>query len=739
MAVKYQPGREVMPVGRIPYADVNARNFGAQIGQAMQGLGQDVKEIDERYQEAEARDADTEYQRELSRLWYDPDKNEGYSLKHQKDALDQNYKDVQAAARQALGKISEKLSGKQAREMFLRSAEVRFTGFSERMSAHASQQRTIWEKTSSDARVKESVTQAVNFYNDDKAFEQALRVIEIESLTQANLDGDGEASPITVQRRRAYEGAAWASRLMRYKQDDPQKAWDLFNSNRHRIDTVTAGQLEATLRGAVVPVWAKNAADAIMKGAPAPNATLFTDKIEYAESRGRRFDENGKLIEGPMTKHGTAKGEMQVLDSTNLDPGFGVKPAANDTPEERARVGRDYGNAMLARYGNQTLALAAYNWGPGNVDALIAKGFDPRNGGEAEQLFMAKLPEETRNYIEGINKKFPQTAGTMPTAADVDKHLASWIAQAREMGKVMFPNDPVEQEMLVSQVQQKVNVIAAGNAATARAHRDTLVNAVLGINANGQQLPPAQRPKTLTDLLKLNGAQDAWVASDADQKRAILGMLEQEASGAERTMTPEAYDAYYALSSLSANDPEKFLNTNLVVEARKSGITNAYLDRLTLIQREMGTRANRDVMKGASQQSALRIAKNMLAAAKIDVTPKEGTTQAKTLAAFEGRLFEALDRFTDTNKKLPSDGDVREIVGALLAQGRQTNETYIFGTPPRAFESEDLTTWQTDQEAPASFVAALRKRLKREPTQAEVVRSYTDYLIFLSAGKKKAK
>lgn len=731
-----------MPVGRVPYADVDARHFGAGIGEAVQGLGAEAKEIKDRYDEAEARDADTEYQRALSKLWYDPDKNDGYSLKNQKDALGQNYRDVEASARKSIDEIAGRLRSDQARALFSRAANARFSGFTERMNAHAIQQRNIWETTSSDARVKESIVQSTNFYNDDKLFEQTLAVIGDETLTQANLAGDGDGSPITVQRRRAYEGAAWTARLMRWKQDDPQRAWDVFTTNRHRMDVTTALQLEQTLRSAVIPVWTKNTADAIISGTATPNANLgevFTDKIKWAESRGRRFDENGKLIEGPMTKQGTAKGEMQVLDSTNLDPGFGVKPAANDTPEERARVGRDYGNAMLARYGNQTLALAAYNWGPGRVDDLIAKGYDPRKGGEAEQLFMAKLPDETRKYIEGINSKFPPSAGTPPTDQDIDKHLPKWLAQAREAGKVMFPDDPVAQDALVSQLQAKVNVIAAANAATKRANHDTLVSAVLGLQPGGRQAPPSERPTSLTELLKRPGAQDAWVASDPDEQRAILNMLEQEATGAERAMTPVAYDAYYALSSLSATDPEKFLNTNLLVEARKSGIANSYLDRLMNIQRELGTRQMRDVLKGESQQKALSLLRPMLLGAGIDTSPKDGTTDATKYAAFTGRLFESLDRFTQEHKRTPNDKEVKEIGAALLAAGRQSNVTYLFANPPRQFESEDFKTWLTDQEAPPDFVAALKKQLRREPTREEIVRKYTDFLIWKGSGKKGGK
>lgn len=84
-----------------------------------------------------------------------------------------------------------------------------------------------------------------------------------------------------------------------------------------------------------------------------------------------------------------AKGRMQVMDATNRDPGFGVRPAADDSPEERERVGRDYLAAMLVRYqGDPELAFAAYNGGPGRVDKHLATG--------------APLPAETRAYVPKV-------------------------------------------------------------------------------------------------------------------------------------------------------------------------------------------------------------------------------------------------------------------------------------------------------------------------------------------------
>jgi hypothetical protein len=122
-----------------------------------------------------------------------------------------------------------------------------------------------------------------------------------------------------------------------------------------------------------------------------PSSRDLLDAVKQQESGGRRYDKSGKLLEGPPTKYGTAKGEMQVLDMTNKDPGFGVRPAKDDSPDERARVGRDYLAAMKKRYGNTETALIAYNWGPGNTDKWLKAGANP-----------AKLPKETQKYVANI-------------------------------------------------------------------------------------------------------------------------------------------------------------------------------------------------------------------------------------------------------------------------------------------------------------------------------------------------
>ena len=111
-------------------------------------------------------------------------------------------------------------------------------------------------------------------------------------------------------------------------------------------------------------------------------------EIMQRESGGRRYDKDGNLL----TSSKGALGEMQVMPATAKDPGFGIKPARNNSPDELRRVGDEYASILLNRYQDPKLAMIAYNMGPGATDKWLASGADIR-----------KLPKETQGYIRGVN------------------------------------------------------------------------------------------------------------------------------------------------------------------------------------------------------------------------------------------------------------------------------------------------------------------------------------------------
>jgi len=118
-------------------------------------------------------------------------------------------------------------------------------------------------------------------------------------------------------------------------------------------------------------------------------AELPISQPQFEELVGRVIQQESGGDPNAVSGKG-AKGLMQVMHHTGFDPGMGVTPMRNDSPEENVRFGQDYLAALLKRYQDVPTALAAYNWGLGNVDEWVAGG---RKG---------KLPEETQTYIRNI-------------------------------------------------------------------------------------------------------------------------------------------------------------------------------------------------------------------------------------------------------------------------------------------------------------------------------------------------
>jgi transglycosylase-like protein with SLT domain len=97
-----------------------------------------------------------------------------------------------------------------------------------------------------------------------------------------------------------------------------------------------------------------------------PAAAL--DRVSYAVEGAESDHGTDPLMWGPNPKG--PQGPMQVSADAAEDVGGGNR---FDARENRA-LGRAYLAQMYRRYGSWPEAVAAYNWGPGNMDAWISGG-----------------------------------------------------------------------------------------------------------------------------------------------------------------------------------------------------------------------------------------------------------------------------------------------------------------------------------------------------------------------------
>lgn len=129
-----------------------------------------------------------------------------------------------------------------------------------------------------------------------------------------------------------------------------------------------------------------------------------------------------------------ALGLMQLMPDTAKDMakqlGVPYDPQRLVTdPHYNMALGTAYINNMVGRYnGNTTLAVAAYNAGPGNVDKWIKENGDPRTGQISDADWISKIPfKETRDYAASIASK------SMPVGASASQKYASGLDVANSI------------------------------------------------------------------------------------------------------------------------------------------------------------------------------------------------------------------------------------------------------------------------------------------------------------------
>ena len=359
----------------------------------------------------------------------------------------------------------------------------------------------------------------------------------------------------------------------------------------------------------------------------------LTNIVMGIESAGRRYDASGKLLEGPATKYGTAKGEMQVLDGTNRDPGYGVKPASDDSPEERARVGRDYLAAMVREYdGDVSKALAAYNWGPGNLDRAV-KEHGPN--------WLQAAPEETRSYVERGVREFGAGAGRgkRPSLAEIKADLR---------GDPLLAGNPARMKAAEEAAEKQYRDIEA---AEKQATDEALDTAYRGLYANGGNMNAL--PVSVRAMIP------------GDKLSAVMGFADTVRKSGGAVHNPEAWAQVLSMprESLAAMSPIEFFR-----EFRPH-LDDTHLEKGYALLNDARGEVGTDAKHLEVITTANRVKKAAIDAGLLPATGKANDNEVKAFAQFERLVDDRVRQFEATDlqgKRKANSAELQQIIDGTL-------------------------------------------------------------------------
>lgn len=243
----------VGPVGAQFTQQASPAAFGAQIGQAEQGLGKAGDQLGDvlanhalalqgLQNETMAKEADIKASQALLDVQFNPDT--GFNTKMGKDAVD-GYSDAVAQIDALRQQYRATLPNQEAQKMFDDVFTRRITYAQQSMAEHAAQQNRIWMQGTNDARIANEVNQGAAYWNDDNKFGQSLATIRDEVTQRGEMLGQ---SPDQVQEAQThYASEAWTARIRAVMATDPNAAQALYEANKGSIDAAHSAVLDAQI------------------------------------------------------------------------------------------------------------------------------------------------------------------------------------------------------------------------------------------------------------------------------------------------------------------------------------------------------------------------------------------------------------------------------------------------------------------------------------------------------------
>ena len=698
-----------VPQGRIvaPQIDDTGARQTMAFGGALQELGGAAGRIaaDIQAQADEVRITDALNRVKEQALTLQHDKDVGYLSVKGRDAFERaDGKPLEVVYGEQLGNTISDLAGglgnDRQRAAFVKAAGGIAVNFRGGVQEHERREYIGYQASVSEGVISTAQRDiALNWSNPD-AVQAAIQRTQGEVYRQAKLMGKSAEWKEATSRKLTSDAHKLAalSALEQRRPDladeylkrhaEGMDAFDLFEA-RKQVDAELSETRGRTAGDVAFAVGVRQTQQAHAAAAPGGSFDRMVQITLHSESRGKRYGPDGKT---PLTSPAGAMYEMQVMPSTITAPGFGIKPADPNNPDDVARVGREYLGKMLQRYGGDPAkAWAAYNWGPGAVDkAVKANGAD----------WLASAPKETRDYVAQNMRMLGEGAGSAKPA----KFDTLAALQALEANPALA-RDPKAMQAARQQLEHKARLYDAG----VKAQADQVFSGVLqGLIQNGgdfSALPVGQK----------------LALAQADPAKYDDAMQFAKRIGEKQDVQTDP-----ALYQLLTTKPEKLKNLsqdelfNLRTKLSDQDHRHFQREWAKLNGKESGGAAG-DLNTGAIK-TALDQRLNML---KIDPTPKDGTPEAMRAGVIRKFVADYMAGAQREAGKKFNDAEIGQHLDALFANNVQFRSTFM--GVGGSLQSMAMLGMKA-KDIPDAEHEAIQKSLKAQgiasPSEAQVLETY---------------
>lgn len=414
-------------------------------------------------------------------------------------------------------------------------------------------------------------------------------------LTMQGQDIGNQAAQFGLNRDQiSFADQQAAQRALQYVQEnsaDPTSARQAYTQATRGLSAAAANAVRSSMDPTLFGYVGAGAGGPVAQatsGGPGASGYSFVDRD--ALHIAQRQAESGNRPNAVSNKG--AQGLMQLMPATarEWEDKLGVPAGSTKTnPEINERVGRAYMDSLVQRYdGNQVQALAAYNWGMGNVDKWIANGQD-----------FSKLPKETRDYIGKI----------LPTQAGVSNPLAT-AGQQDEIARRFNQNNSnssTARVMSLIDSQEAIGDVAKGltDGALKGMRQGEVVGELNRIMRDGN-VNAAQAGAILADSL-----QDRGIASRVGNgvlnylTRGVLGDRAGVSFNEGRINSEvQRLNSTAALQAVSSNRDLQTASTRLAASQANIDQLRQNVQALTVRARDMPNEGNRGALARAEANLA---------------------------------------------------------------------------------------------------------------------------------------